>query len=369
MEGSISNIEEKNGILKFTLSNIDVSIANAIRRTILMDIPLVVFKTLPYEKNKATFIKNTCRLNNEILKQRLGCIPIHINDIDSFPYKQYIVEIDEKNETNIIKYITTEHFKIKDKNTNKYLNNEQVKKIFPPNKLTDEYIVFTRLRPRLSDDIDGEEIKLTCELDIGTATEDAMYNSVCTCAYGMTTDLVQINKVWTNKELKMKKENATTEEIDFARKNFMNLDSKRLTLKNSFDFTIETIGIYANKILFKKANEILIEKISSFKDKFEKKEVMINKSDILNDNSYEIILQDEDYTLGKLFEYVLHKEYYEKKNVLNYCGFRKHHPHDSYSVIRIILNEEKEDNEIYSMCIQMCAYSIKIFEKIISLPI
>ena len=36
----------------------------------------------------------------------------------------------------------------------------------------------------------------------------------------------------------MKKENATTEEIDFARKNFMNLDSKRLTLKNSFDFTI-----------------------------------------------------------------------------------------------------------------------------------
>ena len=44
MEGSISNIEEKNGILKFTLSNIDVSIANAIRRTILMDIPLVVFK-------------------------------------------------------------------------------------------------------------------------------------------------------------------------------------------------------------------------------------------------------------------------------------------------------------------------------------
>ena len=96
MEGSISNIEEKNGILKFTLSNIDVSIANAIRRTILMDIPLVVFKTLPYEKNKATFIKNTSRLNNEILKQRLGCIPIHINDIDSFPYKQYIVEIDEK---------------------------------------------------------------------------------------------------------------------------------------------------------------------------------------------------------------------------------------------------------------------------------
>tara|TARA_Y100000816_G_C26095380_1_gene579548 strand:- start:314 stop:1423 length:1110 start_codon:yes stop_codon:yes gene_type:complete len=369
MEASISNIKEKNGILNFTLSNVNVSISNAIRRTILMDIPQVVFKTIPYEKNKANIIKNTCRLNNEILKQRLSCIPIHINDIETFPYKQYTVEIDEKNDSNIIKYITTEHFKIKDKNTGKYLNDNEKKKIFPPSNLTNDYIVFTRLRPKLTDDIDGEEIKLTCDLDIGTASEDAMYNTVSTCAYGMTTDLVQINKIWTKKELEMKKNNNTTEEINFARKNFMNLDSKRLTLKDSFDFSIETIGIYSNKTLLKKANEILINRINEFKEKFENKKVIINKSDIVNDNSYEIILQDEDYTLGKVFEYILHKEYYEKKEVLSFCGFRKHHPHDSYSVIRVIFNEEKEESDIYSMCIQMCTYSIKIFEKINSLPL
>ena len=73
-------------ILKFTLSDINVSLANAIRRTILSDIPTVIFKTFPYEKNQATIYINTSRLNNEILKQRLGCIPIHIKD-DDFPYQ------------------------------------------------------------------------------------------------------------------------------------------------------------------------------------------------------------------------------------------------------------------------------------------
>ena len=45
MNPRITNISEINNILNFTLSNVDVSIANAIRRTLLSDIPLnMVFK-------------------------------------------------------------------------------------------------------------------------------------------------------------------------------------------------------------------------------------------------------------------------------------------------------------------------------------
>ena len=38
----------------------------------------IVFRTTPYEKNDANFEVNSTKLNNEILKQRLSCIPIHI---------------------------------------------------------------------------------------------------------------------------------------------------------------------------------------------------------------------------------------------------------------------------------------------------
>ena len=81
MNPLIQTIMENGDTLTFTLSGVNVSLANAIRRTLLSDIPIVVFRTSPYESNKANITINTTRLNNEILKQRLSCIPIHITDL------------------------------------------------------------------------------------------------------------------------------------------------------------------------------------------------------------------------------------------------------------------------------------------------
>ena len=102
MNPKIDNYTVDNNTLKFTLSGVDVSFANAIRRIILSEIPIVGFKTLPYEQNKCNITANTSRLNNEILKQRLSCIPIHISDL-SIPLNNYILEIDEENKTAKVK--------------------------------------------------------------------------------------------------------------------------------------------------------------------------------------------------------------------------------------------------------------------------
>ena len=79
---AISNLSDEDDTLRFTLSNINVSLANGIRRIILADIPTLVFRTTPYKENKSTIYINTSRLNNELVKQRLSCIPIHISDTD-----------------------------------------------------------------------------------------------------------------------------------------------------------------------------------------------------------------------------------------------------------------------------------------------
>ena len=68
----VEKVSKKGDELSFTLSNVNVSVANSIRRTILSDIPTVVFKTAPYEENKSTILVNTSRLNNEIIKQLLS---------------------------------------------------------------------------------------------------------------------------------------------------------------------------------------------------------------------------------------------------------------------------------------------------------
>ena len=47
----------------FTLSGVNVSLANAVRRTILSDVPLVVFRTSPHDKNKCNIITNNLIFN------------------------------------------------------------------------------------------------------------------------------------------------------------------------------------------------------------------------------------------------------------------------------------------------------------------
>lgn len=74
MNPKVTNLTEQNNILTFTLSGLNVSLNNAVRRTILSDIHTVVFRTSPYEENDAIIISNTSRLHNEGIKQRLSYI-------------------------------------------------------------------------------------------------------------------------------------------------------------------------------------------------------------------------------------------------------------------------------------------------------
>ena len=109
--------------MKFTLAGINVSIANALRRFILNDIPVTVIRTETHNENKCNISKNTCRLHNEILKQRISCVPIHVeyDMMDEFINK-YILEVDVKYNTDNMLLVTTEQFRIKHKVSKIYLS-------------------------------------------------------------------------------------------------------------------------------------------------------------------------------------------------------------------------------------------------------
>ena len=342
----ITNINEDNGIMSFTLSNVDVGVANAIRRIIISDINCIVFKTSPHEENNCTIHSNTSRLNNEIVKQRLSSIPIHINDI-SFPINDYILEVNEKNDSDTIKIVTTNDFKIKNIKTNKYLSKGTVNQIFPPDPISTYYIDLLRLRPKLSDDIGGEEINLECKFSISNSKDDGMFNVVSCCAFGNTPDQLLINKKWNEKEKEFKGEKYTSDEIEFLKKDWMVLDAQRHFKQNSFDFTIETIGVFDNVVIIKNACVIMIEKLDTFL-----KSVNSNKDLIVSIKNtmpvcYEIILENEDYTLGKVLEGLLYKNYYNKDSKLIYCGFRKPLPHINISIIRLGFNDNTTNHDAY----------------------
>ena len=341
MNPYIEKLVEDNGALTFILNGVNVSLANAIRRTILSDIKTVVFKTTPYEENKSNILVNTTRFNNEIIKQRLSCIPIHINDLD-MPIQNYNVEVNVENTTDTIIYVTTEHFKIKNKTTNEYLSEKDVHNIFPANELTGYYIDFVRLRPRISDEIPGEKIHLTCEFSIDCAKTDGSFNVVSTCSYQYTTNPEQMEVELDKKKQHWKDKGLDKNEIIFETENWKLLEGKRIVKKDSFDFTIETIGVFENRELVKKACSILISKLEKLDTIVDTDEIEINPSDNTMKNSFDIILENEDYTIGKVIEFILYAKFFEDLKTLSYCGFKKMHPHDTDSIIRIAFRETTE---------------------------
>ena len=340
----VQNISNKGDELKFTLSNVNVSIANSIRRTILSDIPTVVFKTAPYEENKANILVNTSRLNNEIIKQRLSCIPIHVPDIMRFPLKDYLLEVNVENITDSMLFVTTKDFKIKNLRTDSFLSETQTREIFPPNDYTGYFIDFVRLRPRISEEIPGEKLHLTCEFSISNAKDDGMFNVVSTCSYGFTPDDAKINAQIAKKKQVLKDEGKTEQEIKFEIENWKLLDAMRITVPRSFDFIIQTVGVYENIDIVLKALTILDKKLELLHQSISEDELEIQNSLNTMENCYDIILKNEDYTIGKVIEIMLYDIYFE--NTLTFCGFKKMHPHDNDSIIRVAYKEPVDKSVI-----------------------
>jgi DNA-directed RNA polymerase subunit L len=335
----VTDFDDTAGTLGFTISNVNVSVANGIRRTILSDIPCVGFKTGTYEESQVEVVKNTCRLNNEILKQRLACIPIHITDL-TVPLENLEVIIAKKNETKENMYVTTEDFKIRNVKTGAFLDDSERNAIFPPDPLTGEYILFTRLRPRISDEIPGEEIMIRAKMSITTAGEDGAANVASTCAYSFVVDEKKQAAAWALKERELAAQDYGEEEIEYERTNWLTLDGRRFIHDDRFDFQVESVGVFSNNAIVRSACDVLADKLAYIERLSLNDRLKIDSANLV-DTGYDITLENEDYTIGKIIEYGLNALYYsvaDSERRIAFVGFRKRHPHDTDSIIRVVLN-------------------------------
>ena len=344
----INNLSEENGCLRFTISNCNVSYVNALRRAITSDILCIVIKGYPNENNDVEIYNNTTRLNNEVLKQRLCSIPIYVDDIDNFPYQDYILVIDKENETNEIIYITSEDFKIKNIKTDKFLNQSEVKKIFPANNITTDYIDLVRLRPLISSDKKKEGLKLEAKFSISSCKIDGMYNQAATCSYGNTLDNIRIKDMWQEKfaTLKGKYDKQTIENIE---QNWHLLDAKRIYLEDSFDFILETVGVFSNFKLIQLATENIIKRLQKVLDNVVSNQDLIYKLDDTMENAYAIKLENEDYTIGKILEINFYNKNFKQTQELDYVSMLKKHPHDEFSIIKLVFKTTITKDDIISL--------------------
>lgn len=373
MEPGLKDFSEDQDVMRFTLHGIEVCFANALRRTILSDIPVVVIETETFEKNQCNILENTGRLHNEIIKQRLSCIPIHSTllrdneDQKALP-GNYSLVLDVENDTENTLFVTTEHFRLKDNNNDgKILSKEEMDTLFPglfpKNVQTQSYVDFARLRPKIGNNIPGEKLSLTAEFTISDAKQNSMYNVVSKCSYGNTQDQGKISTVWDKFEQKLRSAGESDQDIQFEKQNFKLLDAQRHFVENSFDFILQTIGIYENKEIVRKACAALQNKFIDMVELIDNGNMPIYISETTMDHCYDIHLEGEDYTMGKILEYILYSKYYEKEK-LTYCGFKKYHPHDTHSVIRIAFTNKEDKSIVNTYLRDACVDAQQVFKDI-----
>lgn len=368
----IESFTDHDGTLKFTVSQINVSLANAVRRTILADIPTYCFRTLPHAENRVDITTNTTRLNNEIIKQRMGCIPIHLKandpDFEHFNVEDYRVVLDVQNTGTATTYVTTKDFRMVNVKTGKELSESVVRRIFPPDAITGGYILLARLMPRLTQFVEGERLALTAEIGVGTARMDGMYNVVSTCSYRATPNVEEAEKVWTERAKALERDGNDLAAIAIEKKNWFAMEAQRYTHSDSFDFIVESVGVYSNVEIVTKSCLLLIEKCKKMISDIENAsgDVDVAPSDTTLSNGYDVTLQNEDYTLGKCIEYFLHTNHYAGSKTVSFCGFRKNHPHDTHSMIRIAFHAPTDVDIVHTYLIQAARDSAAVFESIVS---
>jgi DNA-directed RNA polymerase subunit L len=274
------------------------------------------------------------------------------------------MELEVENDTDTMIIVTSGDFRVKNKETGNYLTEAETRKIFPSDPLTHSFIDFIRLRPKIGDTIPGEKIKLTCEFSIANAKVNSMFNVVSKCAYGNTVDKIKADEMWLEIAQKMLSEGMTKEEVEFQKNNFYLLDAQRQFIPNSFDFVIQTVGVFDNKEIVKKTCIVLQNKFVDMIERIESDIVPITTSETTIENSYDIVLENEDYTIGKILEYILYEKYYMGEKIASYCGFKKTHPHDLKSIIRFAYNEKTDKHMCRTHLKRACNEAQEIFTKI-----
>ncbi len=359
--------------LTFTLSGVDKSFANSIRRTILTDIPVIVCRVSPNSANKCVITVNDTDQNNQIVSQRLSYIPIHkkpatsvttAGNADEFTYQNYLLEIDVENNTNVPLEVTSGDIKIKHKTTGKYLSKEATAELYPPNEITGDYIGFVMLGPKVADGLPNKAIKLTCEFDVGTAGENSGF-ATGNVSYNNTIDESAAESALVKEKQKWKDEGMTADRIEFQAKNWRLLEQFRIFKPNSFDFWVTSVGTYTNVELVTSACDIMIARLMKVERSIDEGLLEIMTADCTMQNSYDVILPG-DYTIGCPLEYSMYHKFYERGGMLTFISYNKRHPHDKFGVIRLAYAEPVETSTIFGHIKEAITDAIQVFNGILS---
>jgi DNA-directed RNA polymerase alpha subunit/DNA-directed RNA polymerase subunit L len=339
--------------IQFTIKDIELSIVNAIRRIILSELPNVAFYFDPYDvdNNDIVIKNNNSVLHNEFLAHRISLIPIHFheNEINDFKPDDYRFILKKKNTLSSQINITTKDIEIFNNNDEKY-DEKFRERLFPKNKITNDYILITKLKPNLYEPQKGEEIDIEFKGSINIAKKHSRWCPTSQSCYYNKIDEELASSVFKEKVIEQEKTKGSKlseDEVKDMKSKFDALDIYRYFKKNKFDepnefiFQIESECRMRPNYLFFKGLIILISKLENFITNLTNNHDSINITQMGNvDNFYQIGIKNEDHTLINVLQTLIYKQHFQRSDVvtnkiLEYIGFYQPHPLDNLMYLKL----------------------------------
>lgn len=371
-------VSENEDTLTFDVNNLSHSLVNAIRRLIISDVETIAFRTEYGKQSDIVIHKNTSSLHNEFLANRISLVPIHVpsSQIAAFNPDKYEFFIQEQNNSSSPMDITTEHIQVRDvsKSPPTLLSKAACRELFPPSKITGDYILLNRLKPNRTSNLEGgETLDITMKASRSCGKDHARYCPTCVSIFTNRQDpekvQTELEKRLEQKEAIVKSQenrNLTAEERQDLRESFMLGEADRHFMTNSegepnaFHFTVESDGRIGPHNIFMSALHILDRKIDEFMDKIVKEqEFEIQKGDSIM-FAYDFIFENEDYTLSYLFQNYLYQFYQNVEDPkIKYVGCTVPHPLENKMVIRIALRDSSLQSDYIKSLFQETSKEIK----------
>ena len=331
----VTDIKHSNNETTFSLTNINNSLANALRRIIISEFQTVGFR---YHESSTDIkiLTNNTKFHNEYIAHRISMIPLHGVEPSNFDVDKYKFVLNKKNTSADKIYITSEDFEVYEKDDQEkwVLNKEKGNTFFRPNKISEDYILICTLKENISSEI--EELHLECFPSISNGLENIHYSPVSKCVlFNRINDNIYQQKV---KELT---EGKNPSEVEDIVKNFDYLEAERCFLKDEdgepFEFTMsmESIGTFSNNDIFLGSLKLLMEKIQLFNSNIQEDKLKMTFSNQVDFNAVDVVIPNENHTLGNMFQTYLYKYFMLSEQRLSFVGYDKVHPLDHHIILRI----------------------------------
>lgn len=365
-----SNFKELRGPSKvsFDIDDVDVAVVNALRRTILSDILNVAFVFDPFDKDASTIVfhENTSALHNEFTGHRLSLIPLCFDESQL----EAILRSEVRYRFNLKKHNTSKSdlMDVRTSDFVVYLNDRPLdaghrNAILPPDPITGDYILITKLKP-------GEALHVDCTPAIGTARQHAAWCPVSLCVFHNRLDeqaaavaFAQGLETTHGQRAADGKPPLTADEEREYETRFYILDAKRYFKRNAdsepcaFEFSIESECRLRPAYLVAKGFRMLIERVKRLERVLEKgdSEDAIITSIAEDASSYDVCVKAEGHTLGNLLQSLWFNFYHRESKDLSYVGYYQHHPLEDTVSFRMTPAEHMDVPAFRAFLVKACA--------------